>query len=56
MGISSFDDGISFDLANPRATGNMIATIAVLFMKALKNAVTMHKRSKVERSPPLVTF
>ena len=34
---------MSFDRANPSATGSRIATIAVLFIQALKNAVSTEK-------------
>ena len=50
--MSSFEAGISLERARPRATGSMIATMAVLFMKALKKAATPQKISKVERRPP----
>ena len=46
------DAGISFERASPNATGSMIATIAVLFIKALKNIDAPQKMKSVERNPP----
>src|SRR5688500_6670548 len=44
-GISKRDAGMSFERASPSATGSRIATMAVLFIHALKKAVSTEMAS-----------
>ena len=50
--MSSREAAMFFERANPRVTGSMMATMAVLFIHALKKAVMMEKEKMAVRVFP----